>query len=66
MDDGTDGWKASRKMDDGTNGWKKASRKRTTTSFNICNLANDVNVTTVIIAYGWIYMATNITQMLKY
>jgi hypothetical protein len=36
MDDGTDEWKASRKMDDGTDGWK-ASRKRTTTSFNICN-----------------------------
>ncbi len=34
--DETYGWKDSRKMDDGTDGWK-ASWKRTTTSFNICN-----------------------------
>jgi hypothetical protein len=26
MDDGTDGWKDSRKMDDGTDGWKASRR----------------------------------------
>jgi hypothetical protein len=28
MDDGTDGWKASRKMDDGTDGWMESFTKK--------------------------------------